>query len=76
MSGGRLVVHEILIDPEGTSPLQATLFSLNMLVNNGEGRAYSGQEIMALMRESGFVPRETRSLLPPLVTSLVIGEKP
>jgi predicted O-methyltransferase YrrM len=76
VSGGWLVVHEILIDPEGTSPLQATLFSLNMLVNNGEGRSYSGQEIMALMRESGFVPRETRSLLPPLVTSLVIGEKP
>jgi len=76
VSGGWLVVHETLIDPEGTSPLQAALFSLNMLVNTGEGRSYSGQEITALMSEAGFVPRETRSLPQPLATSLVIGEKP
>lgn len=76
VSGGWLVVHEGLIDPEGTSPLRAVLFSLNMLVNTGEGRSYSGQEIMALMRDTGFVPLEARSLPPPLPTSLVIGEKP
>jgi len=74
--GGWIVVHEGLIDREGTSPPQAALFSLNMLVNTGEGRSYSGQEIMALMRDAGFVPLETRALPPPLLTSLVIGEKP
>ena len=76
VSGGWLVVHEGLIDPEGTSPLQAVLFSLNMLVNTGEGRSYSEQEIVALMRDAGFVPRETKRLPPPLATSLVVGEKP
>jgi len=76
VSGGWLVVHEGLIDPEGTSPLQAALFSLNMLVNTGEGRSYSETEITALMRETGFVPRETKTLPQPFATSLVIGEKP
>jgi cyclopropane fatty-acyl-phospholipid synthase-like methyltransferase len=76
VGGGWLVVHEGLIDPEGTSPLQAALFSLNMLVNTDGGRSYSGPEIMALMRDAGFVPRETRALPSPLLTSLVIGEKP
>jgi predicted O-methyltransferase YrrM len=76
VSGGWVVVHEGLIDPEGTSPVRAALFSLNMLVNTGEGRSYSEQGITALMRDAGFVPRETRSLPPPLATSLVIGEKP
>jgi len=76
VSGGWVVVHETLIDPEGTSPLQAVLFSLNMLVNTGEGRSYSGQEIIGLMRDAGFVPRETKSLAQPLSSSLVIGEKP
>jgi predicted O-methyltransferase YrrM len=76
VSGGWIVVHEGLIDPEGTSPLQAALFSLNMLVNTGEGRSYSSQQIMALMRDAGFVPLETRALPPPSPTSLVIGEKP
>jgi hypothetical protein len=76
VSGGWVVVHEGLIDPAGTSPLQAALFSLNMLVNTDEGRSYSGQDIMTLMRDAGFVPREIRSLPQPLATSLVIGEKP
>jgi len=76
VSGGWLVVHEGLIDPEGISPLQAALFSLNMLVNTGEGRSYSETEITALMRETGFVPRETKTLPQPFATSLVIGEKP
>jgi len=76
VKGGWVVVHETLIDPEGTSPLQAVLFSLNMLVNTGEGRSYSGQAIMGLMKDAGFVPRETKSLAQPLATSLVIGEKP
>lgn len=73
---GWVVVHEILIDPDGTSPPRAALFSLNMLVNTGEGRAYSGEEIMRLMKEAGFAPLEVRNLPPPAYTSLVIGEKP
>jgi predicted O-methyltransferase YrrM len=76
VSGGWVVVHEILIDPDGTSPPRAALFALNMLVNTGEGRAYSGEEIMRLMEEAGFAPLEVRSLPPPAYTSLVIGEKP
>ncbi len=76
VSGGWLVVHEGLIDSGGTSPVRAALFSLNMLVNTGEGRSYSSDEIIALMREVGYKPLEVRTLPPPIPTSLVIGEKP
>ena len=76
VSGGWLAVHEGLIDSGGTSPVRAALFSLNMLVNTGEGRSYSSDEIMALMRDAGFKPLEVRTLPPPIPTSLVIGEKP
>jgi len=76
VSGGWVVVHESLIDPDGTSPPRAALFSLNMLVNTGEGQSYSGEEIMRIMKEAGFAPLEVRSLPPPAYTSLVIGEKP
>jgi predicted O-methyltransferase YrrM len=75
VSGGWVVVHESLIDPEGTSPLRAVLFSLNMLANTGEGRSYSGEQIMRLMEEAAFTPLEVKSLPPPAWTSLVIGEK-
>jgi len=46
-----------------------------MLVNTGEGRSYSGEEIMRLMEEAGFAPLEVKGLPPPAWTSLVIGEK-
>ncbi|MGQ9573322.1 MAG: methyltransferase [Dehalococcoidia bacterium] len=75
VSGGWVVVQEGLVDPDGTSPLRAVLFSLNMLVNTGEGQSYSGEEIIAFMKETGFTPMEVRSLPPPAQTSLVIGEK-
>ena len=74
--GGLVVVHEGLIDEEGTSPLSAVLFSLNMLVNTGEGQSYSGAEITSLMDAAGFVEPRVIPLPEPLRTSLVISVKP
>jgi SAM-dependent methyltransferase len=74
--GGLAVVHEGLIDDEGTSPLAAVLFSLNMLVNTGEGQSYSGAEVMGLMEAVGFVEPRVVPLPEPLRTSLVISVKP
>jgi predicted O-methyltransferase YrrM len=76
VSGGLVVVQEGLVDPDGTSPVWAALFSLNMLVNTGEGRSYSGREIAGWMREAGFVEPVVRALPPPGNASLVIGTKP
>lgn len=76
LSGGLVVVHEGLIDEGGTSPLSAVLFSLNMLVNSGEGQSYSGAEIMGLMGTVGFANPRVIPLPEPLRTSLVIAAKP
>jgi len=76
VSGGLVVVQEGLIDPDGTSPVWAALFSLNMLVNTGEGRSYSGREIAAWMRETGFEQPLVKPLPAPGNVSLVIGTKP
>ncbi|MFC1864870.1 methyltransferase [Chloroflexota bacterium] len=73
--GGLVVVRERLISEDGTSPMRAVLFSLNMLVNTGEGQSYSGAEIMSLMEVTGFVqPRVVE--FPGAGTSLVISVKP
>jgi predicted O-methyltransferase YrrM len=76
VTGGIVAVHEGLIDPDGTSPVWAALFSLNMLVNTGEGRSYSGREIAGWMREAGFVEPVVKPVPPPANTALVIGTKP
>ena len=74
--GGLVVVHEGLIDEEGTSPLSAVLFALNMLVNTGEGQSYSGVEVISLMKAVGFIEPRVTPLPQPARTSLVISVKP
>jgi len=74
--GGLVVVREGLLDDEGTSPVGAVLFSLNMLVNTGEGQSYSGKEIMDLMLSVGFAQTRVISLPTTARSSLVIGVKP
>lgn len=77
VSGGLAVVQENLIDADGTSPVSAALFSLNMLVHTGEGQSRSSEEVVAWMKEVGFVDPLVKPLPPPaLRMSLVIGTKP
>jgi cyclopropane fatty-acyl-phospholipid synthase-like methyltransferase len=76
VSGGLVVVHEGLISDDGTSPVRAALFSLNMLVNTGEGQSYSGAEIVGLMEGVGFVLPRVISLPETVGTSLVVSVKP
>ncbi len=74
VSSGIVVVQESLIDDSGVAPVSAALFSLNMLVNTGEGHSYSGSEIMSLLRETGFLAPHVQDL--PSGSSLVIGTRP
>jgi predicted O-methyltransferase YrrM len=76
VSGGLVVVHEALISDDGTSPMRAVLFSLNMLVNTDGGQSYSAAEIISLMQEVGFVEPRVVHLPPYVGTSLVISAKP
>jgi predicted O-methyltransferase YrrM len=74
--GGLVVVHENLVASNKVSPTSAVLFALNMLVNTGDGRSYSGREITAWMRATGFANAAVRRLPPPATSSLVMATKP
>ena len=56
--GGRLLVHEFLLDGSRTGPLTAALFAVHMLVMTAGGRAYSGGEVAGWMRECWLVDVE------------------
>lgn len=75
-SGGLVVVHEGLMNPEAMSPPWAALFSLSMLVDTGEGRSYSATEISAWMRAAGFSEPSVTTLPRPANTSLIVAAKP
>jgi hypothetical protein len=51
---GRLVIQEFLLDKDRTSPVQGSLFSVNMLVNTHGGRCYSVQEMKGWFSSLGL----------------------
>jgi acetylserotonin N-methyltransferase len=53
-SGGRIVLHEMLMDDDGCGPLTTACFSLLMLLGT-KGRQYTLPELRAFLEEAGFV---------------------
>lgn len=54
-SDGLLMIHETIIDDDHASPVDRTLFSVNMLVNTQRGNCYSFNEMKGWLEEAGFV---------------------
>ena len=53
--GGRVVVHERVVEPDRTAPQEAAVFAVNMLVMTLGGRTYTEQEIVEWGTAAGFV---------------------
>jgi len=52
--GGKVIVHEFLLDGNKTKPFEAALFSVHMLAVTKGGRSYSGEEVSSFLKEAGF----------------------
>ena len=52
--GGKVVIHDFVLDPAGGAPQFAALFALHMLVFTGVGDVYTMKEYSGWMRETGF----------------------
>ena len=52
-AGGRIFIHEALLDDSGTGPLPITTFSLVMLLGT-QGRQFTFAELKKLLTEAGF----------------------
>ncbi len=55
--GGRIVLHEMLMDDDGCGPLPVAAFSLLMLIGT-KGRQYSLPELRGFLEQAGFVDVE------------------
>jgi hypothetical protein len=51
--GGLLMIHEFFLNDTMDGPLFPALFSLNMLINNEEGRSYSEKEVREMLVAKG-----------------------
>ncbi|HTL99541.1 MAG TPA: methyltransferase [Candidatus Omnitrophota bacterium] len=71
--GGRVVIHDFILDADKAGPKTGALFALNMLVGTRAGNSYSEEEYAAWLRDCGFT--EIRRFGLPGPTGLVIGTK-
>jgi acetylserotonin N-methyltransferase len=70
--GGRIMLHEMLLDDDHDGPFAVAASSLSMLLWCG-GQQYTGPELTAMLAESGF--RDTRVIPTFGYWSLVAGVK-
>lgn len=71
--GGRIYVHEVLLDDAKDAPLAATSFSMNMMFFT-EGKQFTAAELEHLLTEAGFVEPVTEQTYS--YYSLVSARKP
>ncbi len=71
--GGRLVVHDHVLEPDRTAPKAGALFAINMLVNTSGGANYTEAEYFGWMRDAGLA--DLAHLRLPGPTGLVVGRK-
>ena len=53
-SGGRILLHEMLLDENRAAPLAAAAFSMHMMIFT-EGKQFTASELIGLLRSVGFV---------------------
>lgn len=73
--GGKLLIHEFILDEAKNSPLFPALFSLNMLAVTHKGRAYSYTELGAMMESVGLTTIRRIEYGSPTGTAIIEGIK-
>ena len=71
--GGKIIIHDYIIDDDRTSPEEAALFALNMLVNTKAGDTYIYTDIWIMLQEAWF--RDIYRIDTEKGTSLIIGTR-
>lgn len=73
-SGGKIILHEMLMDDDGCGPLVTACFSLLMLLGT-KGRQFSFPELKSFLEDAGFVDVEAIKI-GSAYYSVVIARKP
>lgn len=74
-SGGRIIIHEFILNNDRSGPLFPALFSLNMLVGTDDGRAYTEEELFDMLQAAGFGNISRLDFRGPTESGLIVGEK-
>ena len=73
--GGRLFVHEFILDNTSDGPLFPALFYLNMLINTKKGRSYTESRIHEMMKKAGLHQIKRLPFRGPTDSGIMVGTK-
>ena len=74
-SGGMLLLHDFILDDTRDGPLFPTLFSMNMLLGTPEGRSYTEQELVDMMKQAGLSDIQRTPYCGPTESGILSGKK-
>ena len=69
--GGKLLIHDFILNEDKISPSFAALFSLNMLVGTQMGRTYASSEIIDWLKAAGVLHIEQIAVQHPNESSII-----
>jgi len=72
--GGRLLVHDFMVNDSLDSPALGALWALQHVTVNADGLGLAPFEIVARMEEAGFVEAQTSEMIHGM-TKLIVGHK-
>lgn len=75
VSGGLLIISDVFTDKGGTSPVFATLFSLNMLLTAENGGIHEDADVSLWMQKAGFAEIVCTPFPQPMPHRLIQGVK-
>ncbi|MCK5545336.1 MAG: SAM-dependent methyltransferase [Desulfobulbaceae bacterium] len=71
--GGLIMIHDFILDNTKDGPEFPALFSLNMLVNNPDGRSYSEEELESMLKNAGISDIRRHVFVGPNNSSIMYG---
>ena len=73
--GAIVAIRDFVMDPSRTSPVEGSLFGINMLVNTAQGRVYTFDEISSELSASGF-HNVRHAVNEPTMSAVITATKP
>lgn len=72
-SGGKIFIHEFILDDTRTAPLFPALFSINMLLGTARGQSYSETELTRMLEACGVVKIQRLPFVGPTESGILVG---
>ena len=71
--GGKILIHEFILNDSMDGPLFPALFSLNMLLGTTHGQSYSDAQLRAMLAEAGFGQIRREAYCGPTDSGIISG---